>query len=113
MIQSLVRKDRVADLVATYGGFDDARLDTLFLLRMFEKRLTTYRAIGYARSEAPLGFAEPLARSGRFDLKDSNGPMPHEQMMRSIELIGTEVVPRVHDLLTPDVRTTADRRARG
>ncbi len=82
-------------------GFDDARLDTLFLampvswkgtliqysgrlhrrhpsktevriydyvdrevpmlLRMFEKRLPTYRAIGYARGEAPLGFAEPPA----------------------------------------------------
>jgi superfamily II DNA or RNA helicase len=82
-------------------GFDDARLDTLFLampvswkgtliqyagrlhrhhprkvevriydyvdrkvpmlLRMFEKRLTTYRAIGYARGEAPLGFGEPPA----------------------------------------------------
>lgn len=79
-------------------GFDDPRLDTLFLampvswkgtlvqysgrlhrrhpgktevriydyvdrevpmlLRMFEKRLPTYRAIGYARGEAPLGFAE-------------------------------------------------------
>jgi superfamily II DNA or RNA helicase len=81
-------------------GFDDARLDTLFLampvswkgtliqysgrlhrlhpaktevriydyvdrevpmlMRMFEKRLATYRAIGYARGEAPLGFAEPI-----------------------------------------------------
>jgi len=80
-------------------GFDDARLDTLFLampiswkgtlvqytgrihrlhpgkkevqiydyvdrevpmlLRMFEKRLRTYRAIGYGRGEAPLGLAEP------------------------------------------------------
>jgi len=80
-------------------GFDDARLDTLFLalpiswkgtleqyagrlhrlhpgkrevrifdyvdrevpvlLRMFEKRLRSYRAIGYARGEAPLGYAEP------------------------------------------------------
>jgi Transposase len=30
----------------------------LMLLRMFEKRLPTYRAIGYARGEAPLGFAE-------------------------------------------------------
>jgi superfamily II DNA or RNA helicase len=80
-------------------GFDDPRLDTLFLampvswkgtlvqytgrlhrlhpgktevqlydyvdrkvpmlLRMFEKRLRGYRAIGYARGEAPLGFAEP------------------------------------------------------
>jgi superfamily II DNA or RNA helicase len=79
-------------------GFDDARLDTLFLampiswkgtliqysgrlhrrhpgkaevriydyvdrevpmlVRMFEKRLRTYRAIGYARGEAPLGFGE-------------------------------------------------------
>jgi superfamily II DNA or RNA helicase len=79
-------------------GFDDARLDTLFLampvswkgtliqyagrlqrchpakrevriydyvdrevpmlLRMFARRLATYRAIGYARGEAPLGFAE-------------------------------------------------------
>jgi hypothetical protein len=25
---------------------------------MFEKRLRAYRAIGYARGEAPLGFAE-------------------------------------------------------
>ncbi|MGH8211588.1 MAG: DEAD/DEAH box helicase [Steroidobacteraceae bacterium] len=79
-------------------GFDDARLDTLFLtmpvswkgtliqyagrlhrhhpgktevriydyvdqepmlLRMFQKRLAAYRAIGYARGEAPLGFGEP------------------------------------------------------
>jgi superfamily II DNA or RNA helicase len=81
-------------------GFDDPRLDTLFLampvswkgtlvqysgrlhrghpskkevriydyvdakvpmlLRMFEKRLPTYRAIGYARGEAPLGFPESI-----------------------------------------------------
>ncbi len=80
-------------------GFDDPRLDTLFLalpvswkgtlvqytgrlhrnwtgktevqiydyvdsrvpvlMRMFEKRLRGYRAIGYARGEAPLGLAEP------------------------------------------------------
>ena len=80
-------------------GFDDARLDTLFLampvswkgtlvqytgrlhrlhpakrdvqiydyvdrevpvlMRMFEKRLRGYRAIGYARGEAPLGYADP------------------------------------------------------
>jgi probable LLM family oxidoreductase len=35
----------------------------------------------------------------RFDLKYSNGPMPHDQLMRSIELYGTEVAPRVHALL--------------
>jgi probable LLM family oxidoreductase len=36
----------------------------------------------------------------RFDLKYSNGPMPHEQMLKSIELLGTKVVPRVHELLS-------------
>ena len=29
------------------------------LSRMFEKRLRGYRAIGYARGEAPLGYGEP------------------------------------------------------
>lgn len=95
--------DREERLVLATGryigeGFDDARLDTLFLampvswkgtlvqytgrlhrlhpkkidvrifdyadrevpvlMRMFEKRLRTYRAIGYARHEAPLGYSE-------------------------------------------------------
>jgi hypothetical protein len=39
--------------------YDYVDRDVPMLLRMFEKRLTTYRAIGYARGEAPLGFAEP------------------------------------------------------
>ena len=38
----------------------------------------------------------------RFDLKYSNGPMPHEQMLESIELIGTKVAPRVHELLAQE-----------
>jgi probable LLM family oxidoreductase len=38
----------------------------------------------------------------RFDLKYSNGPMPHEQSMRAIELYGTEVIPRIRDLLAAD-----------
>jgi len=38
--------------------YDYVDRDVPMLLRMFEKRLTTYRAIGYARGEAPLGFAE-------------------------------------------------------
>ena len=38
----------------------------------------------------------------RFDLKYSNGPMPHERMMRSIELIGTKVAPRVRELLSAE-----------
>ncbi|MET0975348.1 MAG: LLM class flavin-dependent oxidoreductase, partial [Leifsonia sp.] len=39
----------------------------------------------------------------RFDLKYSNGTLPHDQMMRSIELYGTVVVPRVRELLAEDV----------
>ena len=35
----------------------------------------------------------------RFDLKYANGPMPHSQLMSSIELYGTQVVPRVRELL--------------
>ncbi|MGO1543495.1 MAG: LLM class flavin-dependent oxidoreductase [Gulosibacter sp.] len=36
----------------------------------------------------------------RFDLKYSNGPLPHEWIMSSIELYGTEVIPRVRELLS-------------
>ena len=36
---------------------------------------------------------------GRFDLKYATGTLSHEAMMRSIELYGTEVVPRVRRLL--------------
>lgn len=36
---------------------------------------------------------------GRFDLKYASGPMPHEQLMRSIELFGRQVAPRVAELL--------------
>jgi probable LLM family oxidoreductase len=35
----------------------------------------------------------------RFDLKYSNGPLEHEKLLRSIELIGTKVAPRVLELL--------------
>ena len=35
----------------------------------------------------------------RFNLKYSNGTLPHDQLMRSIELFGTQVVPRVRERL--------------
>ncbi len=35
----------------------------------------------------------------RFDLKYSNGPLPHSLLMRSIELYAGQVVPRVRELL--------------
>jgi probable LLM family oxidoreductase len=36
----------------------------------------------------------------RFDLKYSSGTLPHEHMMKSIELYGTKVIPMVRELLT-------------
>jgi hypothetical protein len=39
--------------------FDYVDREVPMLLRMFEKRLRGYRAIGYARGEAPLGYTEP------------------------------------------------------
>jgi alkanesulfonate monooxygenase SsuD/methylene tetrahydromethanopterin reductase-like flavin-dependent oxidoreductase (luciferase family) len=38
----------------------------------------------------------------RFDMKYSAGTLPHEAMMHSIELYGTEVIPRVRELLAAD-----------
>lgn len=41
----------------------------------------------------------------RFDLKYSNGTLPHAAMMRSIELFGTDVAPRVAALLAGETET--------
>jgi alkanesulfonate monooxygenase SsuD/methylene tetrahydromethanopterin reductase-like flavin-dependent oxidoreductase (luciferase family) len=38
----------------------------------------------------------------RFDLKYSNGTLPHETLLKSIELFGTKVAPRVRELLAAD-----------
>ena len=35
----------------------------------------------------------------RFNMKYSNGTLPHEKLVRSIELFGTKVAPRVRELL--------------
>ena len=100
-----VGEERLVLATGRYAGegFDDSRLDTLFLalpiswrgtleqyagrlhrlhpgkaevrifdyvdrkvpvlLRMFERRLRGYRSIGYARGEAPLGFAEDAEKA--------------------------------------------------
>jgi probable LLM family oxidoreductase len=36
----------------------------------------------------------------RFDLKYSTGPMPHETLLESIHMYGTEVIPMVRELVT-------------
>jgi alkanesulfonate monooxygenase SsuD/methylene tetrahydromethanopterin reductase-like flavin-dependent oxidoreductase (luciferase family) len=42
----------------------------------------------------------------RFDMKYSHGELPHTAMMRSIELYGTEVIPRVRELLAEQQELT-------
>ena len=46
------------------------------------------------------GVVDQLGLS-RFDMKYANGPMPHNQLLSSISLYGTEVIPLVRDLLRP------------
>ncbi|MBP2398445.1 LLM class flavin-dependent oxidoreductase [Glutamicibacter protophormiae] len=36
----------------------------------------------------------------RIDIKYSAGSLPHEHLMKSIEMLGTEVKPRIHELLS-------------
>jgi alkanesulfonate monooxygenase SsuD/methylene tetrahydromethanopterin reductase-like flavin-dependent oxidoreductase (luciferase family) len=44
----------------------------------------------------------------RFDLKISSGPLPHELLMGSIERYGTEVIPRVRELLADADHTKSE-----
>ncbi|MET1036813.1 MAG: LLM class flavin-dependent oxidoreductase [Aeromicrobium sp.] len=54
---------------------------------------------------SPQTVADKIVRNARilgldrFDLKFSNGTLPHDKLMRSIELYGTVVAPLVHDAL--------------
>ena len=42
----------------------------------------------------------------RFDMKYSSGTLAHDKLMRSIELYGREVIPRVHELLAANETET-------
>jgi alkanesulfonate monooxygenase SsuD/methylene tetrahydromethanopterin reductase-like flavin-dependent oxidoreductase (luciferase family) len=44
--------------------------------------------------------------ASRFDLKYSNGPMPHSLLMKSIELYATKVIPMVKAAVGTEVSIT-------
>ncbi|MEY4060402.1 MAG: hypothetical protein RIQ31_64 [Actinomycetota bacterium] len=46
-----------------------------------------------------IAYAIESVGASRFDLKYASGPVPHEYLMRSIELYATQVIPRVRGLL--------------
>jgi probable LLM family oxidoreductase len=54
---------------------------------------------------APETVARKIARTvkllglQRFEMKYSSGPLPHDRLMRSVELYGTKVAPMVRDML--------------
>ncbi len=62
-------------------------------------------ATGAVFAGSPQTVAAKIARTvralglSRFDLKYANGAMPHEDLMRAVELYGTEVIPRTRALL--------------
>lgn len=58
LIQYTGRLHRLHSRKTEVRIFDYVDRDVPMLLRMFEKRLRGYRAIGYARGEAPLGYIE-------------------------------------------------------
>lgn len=58
LIQYTGRLHRLHPRKTVVRIFDYVDRDVRMLLRMFERRLRGYRAIGYARGEAPLGLAE-------------------------------------------------------
>jgi probable LLM family oxidoreductase len=43
----------------------------------------------------------------RFDLKYSSGRLPHSKLMRSIELYGTKVIPKVYEIIAEDAEQLA------
>lgn len=57
LVQYTGRLHRLHPAKTTVRIFDYVDHDVPMLRRMFEKRLRGYRAIGYARGEAPLGYA--------------------------------------------------------
>ena len=57
------------------------------------------RRVAGDRGAQDRGDRRQRSASSRFDLKYSAGELPHSAMLRSIELYGTEVIPRVRELL--------------
>ncbi len=54
-----------------------------------------------------IAYAISSVGADRFDFKYANGPMPHNKLMKSIELYATKVVPRVKELLAEDLSALA------
>lgn len=103
-----------------------AQTDELALEQLWPQYQTMFGRIGRERGWSPMSkdhylneanfgslyvgspetVAQKIARAlrvvgaSRFDFKYANGPMPQEQLMKSLELYATQVIPRVKELLS-------------
>ncbi|MEO8093660.1 MAG: LLM class flavin-dependent oxidoreductase, partial [Pseudolysinimonas sp.] len=76
-------------------------------------------ATGAIHAGSPETVARKIAKTvtdlgiQRFDLKYSTGQMSHEHLMTAIELYGTQVIPRVRELLAQpaEAQETANSRS--
>jgi probable LLM family oxidoreductase len=70
------------------------------------ERFESEIATGAIHAGSPETVAQKIAKTvrdlgvQRFDLKYSTGELPHEHVMTAIELYGTQVIPRVRELLS-------------
>src|SRR5204863_4643732 len=72
----------------------------------FEREASADGALCVGSPETVAGKIANTARLlglARFNLKYSSGTLPHEKLMRSIELFGTKVAPQVRELMQNDV----------
>ena len=84
--------DNVSDTarwVAYYRAMETARPDAIFR-DLFAERLAGEKGLQIVNTMKLLGLS-------RFEMKYSNGTMPHDKLMTSIELFGTTVVPMVRE----------------
>jgi alkanesulfonate monooxygenase SsuD/methylene tetrahydromethanopterin reductase-like flavin-dependent oxidoreductase (luciferase family) len=88
----------------------------------FPRRSAEYEreiAIGSLYVGSPETVARKIAATvralgaNRFDMKYSAGILPHEAMLRTMELYGREVIPRVRDLLAEAPPVPTERSVAG
>ncbi|WP_395404845.1 LLM class flavin-dependent oxidoreductase [Arthrobacter sp. UC242_113] len=133
--EAMAKYGRPMQQIATHSPGHIAETDEAALEELFPHWLAQRNRIGAERGWGPgnrrefdamcgpegalyVGSPETVAQKiallkrnlgvDRFDLKYGNGTLPHESMMRCIELFGTVVAPRVAELLSGDINDSKD-----
>jgi hypothetical protein len=75
---------------------------------MWPQYNASFGRIGQERGWGPMTYDHALKSTGanRFDLKYSTGAMPQSQMLKSIKLYATEVIPMVKQAMGTEITLT-------